>query len=97
MSPDGNPTHQFTIFDAFPTWWDPGEHSSSSNVACETIVCKMGRVELAAIDSDGDDGDLPGRADLYAWINATASGQDSRRSVTKCQKSVKYDTRQLYS
>jgi hypothetical protein len=37
---------RFNIFDAFPTRWDPGDYSPSSKVACETIVAKMGRVEL---------------------------------------------------
>lgn len=43
----GNEARRFNIFDAFPTRWDPGEYSPSSSVACETVVCKMGRVELA--------------------------------------------------
>ena len=38
---------RFNCFECFPTRWDPGEYSPSSNVAVETIVCKMGRVELA--------------------------------------------------
>ena len=44
---DGSEARRFNVFEAFPTRWDPGEYSPSSNVACETIVCKMGRVELA--------------------------------------------------
>lgn len=44
---DGTDARSWNIFEAFPTRWDPGEYSPSSNVACETIVCKMGRVELA--------------------------------------------------
>lgn len=38
---------RWNIFQCFPTSWDPGEYSPSSNVACETIVAKMQRVELA--------------------------------------------------
>ncbi len=51
---DGIPTVEYRrwnaglqLFDAFPTRWDPGEYSPSSIVAIETIVCKMGRIELA--------------------------------------------------
>ncbi|TFH25241.1 MAG: hypothetical protein E4H03_01380 [Myxococcales bacterium] len=44
---DGTEARRWNIIDAFPTRWDPGEYSPSSNVATETIVCKMGRVELA--------------------------------------------------
>jgi phage tail-like protein len=44
---DGTESRRFNIFEAFPVKWDPGDYSPSSNVACETIVCKMGRVELA--------------------------------------------------
>lgn len=45
---DGGEARRWEIADAFPTRWDPGEYSPSSNVACETIVCKMQRVELGA-------------------------------------------------
>jgi phage tail-like protein len=38
---------RFDIEECFPIRWDPGEYSPSSNVACETIVAKMGRVVLA--------------------------------------------------
>jgi len=43
---DGSEARRFNIFDAFPTKWDAGDYSPSSNVACETVVCKMQRVEL---------------------------------------------------
>jgi phage tail-like protein len=43
---DGSEARRWNIFEAFPTRWDPGEYSPSSNVACETIVAKMQRVEL---------------------------------------------------
>lgn len=43
---DGSEARRWNIQDAFPTRWDPGEYSPSSNVACETIVAKMQRVEL---------------------------------------------------
>jgi phage tail-like protein len=44
---DGSEARRWNIEDAFPTRWDPGEYSPSSNVACETIVAKMQRVLLA--------------------------------------------------
>jgi phage tail-like protein len=44
---DGSPARQFNALECYPTRWDSGDFSPSSNVACETIVCKMGRVELA--------------------------------------------------
>jgi phage tail-like protein len=44
---DGNEARRFNVYEAFPIKWDPGDYSPSSNVACETVVCKMGRVELA--------------------------------------------------
>ncbi|MCB9663428.1 MAG: phage tail protein [Alphaproteobacteria bacterium] len=44
---DGTEARRWNIIDAFPVRWDPGEYSPSSNVANETIVCKMQRVELA--------------------------------------------------
>jgi phage tail-like protein len=43
---DGSEARRWNVFEAFPTRWDPGEYSPSSNVACETIVAKMQRVEL---------------------------------------------------
>jgi phage tail-like protein len=43
---DGSEARRWNIFEAFPTRSDPGEYSPSSNVACETIVAKMQRVEL---------------------------------------------------
>lgn len=44
---DGSEARRFNVFDAFPTRWDAGDYSPSSNVACETVVCKMQRMELA--------------------------------------------------
>jgi phage tail-like protein len=41
------PARSWNIFDAFPTRWDSSELSPSSNTSVETLVCKMGRVELA--------------------------------------------------
>jgi phage tail-like protein len=43
---DGSEARRWNVFDAFPTRWDPGDYSPSSNVACETVVAKMQRVEL---------------------------------------------------
>jgi phage tail-like protein len=43
---DGSEARRWEVKEAFPTRWDPGEYSPSSNVATETVVCKMGRVEL---------------------------------------------------
>ncbi len=44
---DGTEARRFNFLECYPVRWDPGDYSPSSNVACETIVCKMGRVELA--------------------------------------------------
>ena len=44
---DGTEARRFNCLETYPTRWDSGDYSPSSNVACETIVCKMGRVELA--------------------------------------------------
>ncbi len=44
---DGSESRRWNAHDCFPTSWDPGEYSPSSNVAVETITCKMSRVELA--------------------------------------------------
>jgi phage tail-like protein len=43
---DGSEARRFNALEVFPTRWDAGDYSPSSNVACETIVAKMGRVEL---------------------------------------------------
>jgi phage tail-like protein len=44
---DGTEGRRFNCLECFPVRWDPGDYSPTSNVACESIVCKMGRVELA--------------------------------------------------
>jgi phage tail-like protein len=44
---DTTEARRFNIFDAFPTKWNSEDYSPSSNVACETVTCKMQRVELA--------------------------------------------------
>jgi len=38
---------RYNLMECFPIRYDPGDYSPSSTVAVETIVCKMGRVELA--------------------------------------------------
>jgi phage tail-like protein len=43
----GDEARRFNILECFPTRWDAGDYSPSSNVATETVVCKMQRVELA--------------------------------------------------
>lgn len=43
---DGTEARRWNALECFPTRWDPGEYSPSSNVACETVVCKMQLVEL---------------------------------------------------
>jgi len=43
---DGSEARRFNLFECFPTRWDAADFSPSSNVACETIVCKIGYVEL---------------------------------------------------
>lgn len=47
LNRDGSEARRFNVIEAFPTRWDAGDFSPASNVACETIVCKMGKVELA--------------------------------------------------
>lgn len=44
---DGSESRRFNVFEAYPTRWDSADFSPTSNVACETIVAKMGYVELA--------------------------------------------------
>lgn len=44
---DGSEARRFNCFDCFPVTYDPGEYSPTSNVAVETVVVNMGRVELA--------------------------------------------------
>lgn len=41
------PLKRYNLFDCFPTTWSAAPLATTSNVQCETIVCKMGRVELA--------------------------------------------------
>ncbi|MFC1705834.1 phage tail protein [Planctomycetota bacterium] len=43
---NGTEARRFNCLECFPTQWDPGDYSPSSNVACESIVANMGRVEL---------------------------------------------------
>lgn len=43
----GAEVRRYNLMECFPIKYDPGDYSPSSSVACETIVCKMGRVELA--------------------------------------------------
>lgn len=62
---DGSEARRWNVFDAFPVRWDPGDYSPSSSVAVETIVAKMGRVELA-ITPPGGGGKNPGRRDQGA-------------------------------
>lgn len=59
---DGSEARRWNVIDAFPVRWDPGEYSPSSNVAVETIVAKMQRVELGIIaPPGGGGGQKPGR------------------------------------
>jgi phage tail-like protein len=44
---DGSEARRFNCLECYPTRWDAGDYSPSSNVACESVTCKMGRVELA--------------------------------------------------
>jgi phage tail-like protein len=43
---DGTEARRFNALECFPTRWDAGDYSPSSTVSCETVVAKMGRVEL---------------------------------------------------
>jgi len=44
---DGAEARRWNLLECFPVRWDAGEYSPSSNVACETVVAKIGHVELA--------------------------------------------------
>jgi phage tail-like protein len=50
------PARRYHFFECYPLRWDPGEYSPSSQVAVETIVCKMQRVELASNPPPDDPG-----------------------------------------
>jgi len=47
LNRDGSVARSFNCLECYPTKWDSGDFSPSSNVSCESIICKMGRVELA--------------------------------------------------
>jgi hypothetical protein len=44
---DGTAARTFNLFDCYPMKWDPGEYSPVAAPLTETIICKIGRVELA--------------------------------------------------
>jgi phage tail-like protein len=59
LKADGTEGRRWNMLECFPTRWDPGEYSPSSNKsATETIVCKMQRVELAVMDDGEPDGNV---------------------------------------
>ncbi len=65
---DGSEARRWNLIDCFPVSYSPRNHDAGSNVACETIVCKMGRVELAGTDP-GTGSDQPRLVvDLYDEI-----------------------------
>lgn len=43
----GEEARRWSLSECFPVKFDPGDYSPSSTVACETLVVKIGRVELA--------------------------------------------------
>jgi phage tail-like protein len=43
---DGSPARTFNLIDCFPVSWDPGDYRTTSNIACESVTVKLGRVEL---------------------------------------------------
>jgi phage tail-like protein len=43
---DQTEARRFNLIECFPTKWDGGDYSPSSNVACEGVTCKIGKVEL---------------------------------------------------
>lgn len=47
---DGSEARRWNFLECFPVSYSSDNHDAGSNVACETIVCKMGRVELAGTD-----------------------------------------------
>jgi phage tail-like protein len=48
---DGDEARRWILHDAFPIKYDPGDYSPSSTVGLETIVVKIGRVELDSDDN----------------------------------------------
>ena len=55
---DGSEARRWNFFECFPTRWEAADYSPSSDARTETIVCKMGRVELASIDTEEPPGDM---------------------------------------
>jgi len=47
LNRDGSVARSFNCLECYPTKWDSGDFSPSSSVSCESVTCKMGRVELA--------------------------------------------------
>lgn len=51
---DKSAGREYTLLDCFPTRWDPGEYSPSSQVQTETVTVKMGRIEMTTrVDGGG--------------------------------------------
>ena len=47
----------YNLIDCFPTRWDPGEYSPSSNARTETLTVKIGRIEMRTrVDGGGGSG-----------------------------------------
>jgi phage tail-like protein len=46
MKKDQSPARTFNLVDCFPVRWDPGDYSPSSNLATESLTCRVTRVEM---------------------------------------------------
>jgi len=68
---DGGEARRFILIDCFPTRWEAGYLSPLSNVAVETVVAKIGRVELAS--SNDEAGVPPLDPGVYANIQTVAN------------------------
>jgi phage tail-like protein len=70
---DGSEARRYNLLECFPTRWDPGEYSPSSNVAVETVVASCTRVEMESVDGERDD--------MLRWITDTVQGKEWKRNV----------------
>jgi len=69
---DGSEARRFNFIECFPTRWEAADYSpSSGEVSGETIVVKIGRVEMA-IAGDDNAGDPPLDPGVYAVVEPAA-------------------------
>ncbi len=48
LNRDGSDARSWELKSSYPVRYDAGDYNTSSTVTCETIVCKIGYVELTA-------------------------------------------------